>query len=58
MGRAVSGDRPYRNRVRAIPRPAARTFDKRSAFEYALRIGNGWAIGELISDAKGVRVEE
>jgi hypothetical protein len=48
-----SGDVP----LTADPR-RARVFDKKEAFAYALRAGNRWTVGELISTNAGVTVDE
>jgi len=59
MDRDDSDKRMVENEVPStIDQRKARVFDKKEAFQYALRAGWTWTPGELVSDAKGVHVEE
>lgn len=52
-------DDPDKNYSQALAK--ANVLDKKTAFNFAVKYsvnGDVWSVGELISDAKGTRVEE
>ena len=50
--------RTGRDDVATTELQTAAVFDKAGAFKQALSLNANWAVGELVSDASGVHVEE